>query len=105
MGGLILLNKRVQRGVTGVSIKNKERSGVDHSSPASQEVQSLRGFNYFLKGGRVGVGSIFLHSKNADFNKVLLSFKVWCLSDAIYNRVNPQNFKIEFLAHLSLERG
>ena len=36
------------------------------SSPASPEVQSLRGFNYFLhlKGGCVGVGSILLHQRN-----------------------------------------
>jgi hypothetical protein len=50
---------QVEGGDSGpVSIKNKE------PSPASQEVQSLRGFSYFLllKGGREGVGSILQSS-------------------------------------------
>ena len=44
------------------------------SSPASQEVQSLRGYNYFLllKGGCVGMGSRLIHPRNSDCDCVHL---------------------------------
>ena len=31
----------------------------------------------------VGVGSILLHPRNADFSKVLLSFNAWCLGSSL----------------------
>ena len=64
---------------------SRTRSKVYLSSPASQQVQSLRGVNYFLhlKGGCVVLGLRLLHPKNADFSKVLLNFKVRCLGSSL----------------------
>ena len=64
---------------------SRTRSKVYLSRPASQQVQSLRGVNYFLhlKGGCVGLGWRLLHPKNADFSIVLMNFKVWCLGSSL----------------------
>jgi hypothetical protein len=64
---------------------SRTMSCVYLSSPASQQVQSLRGVNYFLhlKGGCVGVGSKLLHPRNADFSKVLQNFRLWCLGSGL----------------------
>jgi hypothetical protein len=62
-------------GITAVSIKNQEQ-GVSFKT---------RGVNYFLhlKVGCVVLGLRLLHPKNADFSKVLLNFKVWCLGTSL----------------------